>query len=92
MFSTETAEKLKAVVETLFTKVQPGSQSVAGIAKPTITGFDPSQGPVGTSVVITGDNLTSVTGVSFTGADAQFKIDSANRVTVSVPNGAKTGP
>ncbi len=42
--------------------------------------------------MITGDNLTSVTGVSFTGADAQFKIDSANRVTVSVPNGAKTGP
>ena len=92
LFAAETAEKLKAVFETLFTKVQPWSQSVTDIARPAITGFDPSQGPVGTSVAVTGDNLTSVTGVSFADIYAQFKIDSANRVTVTVPDGAKTGP
>jgi hypothetical protein len=93
LFSAQAAEKLKAVFETLFTKIEPGSQSVTNIAKPAIVGFDPPQGPIGTAVAISGNNLTLVTGVSFTGADAgQFTIDSANRVTVSVPDGAKTGP
>ncbi len=93
LFSAQAAEKLKAVFETLFTKVEPGSQSVTDIAMPSITGFDPVQGPTGTLVVVSGDNLTSVTGVAFTGADApQFTIDSETRLTVSVPNGATTGP
>lgn len=93
LFSAQAAEKLKAVFETLFTKVEPGSQSVTDIAMPSITRFDPEHGPPGTSVVISGSNLTSVTGVGFTGADApQFKIDSDDRLTVSVPNGATTGP
>ncbi len=96
LFSAQAAEKLKAVFETLFTKVGPASQSVTdsvkSIAKPTITGFDPLQGPVGTSVVITGDHLTAVTGVSFTDADAaQFNKDSTS-LTVPVPDGARTGP
>jgi len=43
--------------------------------------------------VIRGDNLTLVTGVAFTGADApKFKIESENQLTVSVPKGAATGP
>src|SRR5690348_5284648 len=93
LFSGQAAEKLKAVFETLFTKVEPGSQSVTDIAMPSITGFDPNHGPPGTLVVISGSNLTSVTGVAFTGAEApQFKIDSENRLTVSVPDGAATGP
>ncbi len=93
LFSAQAAEKLKAVFETLFTKAETGSQSVMDIALPTITGFDPSQGSPGTSVVISGDNLTSTTGVAFTDAEApQFKIDSDKRLTVTVPNGAKTGP
>lgn len=93
LFSGQAAEKLKAVFETIFTKVEPGSQSVTDIAMPPITGFDPNHGPPGTLVVISGSNLTSVTGVAFTGAEApQFKIDSENRLTVSVPDGAATGP
>ena len=93
LFSAQAAEKVKAVLETVIPKVEPGSQSVTNIAMPSITGFAPAQGPVGTPVVITGSNLTSVTGVSFTGAAApQFKIDSDNRLTVSVPDGAATGP
>jgi IPT/TIG domain len=93
LFSAQAAEKLKDVFETLFTKTEPGSQSVADIARPVITAFKPRKGPAGTPVVISGDNLTSVTGVAFAGADAQqFKPDSANRLTVSVPRGAATGP
>ncbi len=93
LFSAQAAEKLKAVFETLFTKAETGSQSVTDIATPVITGFDPPQGPVGAPVVISGDNFTSVTGVAFTNADApQFAIASKNRITVSVPDGATTGP
>src|SRR6266581_3596337 len=93
LFSAQAAEKLKAVFETLFTKAETGGQSVTEIVMPTITRFDPPQGPTGTSVVISGDNLTSVTGVAFTDADeAEFKIDSENRLTVLVPDGATTGP
>ena len=97
LFSAQAAEKLKAVFETLFTKVDPEkdpvADSAASIAKPTITKFEPTQGAVGTSVAITGDHLTLVTTVSFTGADAaQINKDSATRLTVTVPNGAKTGP
>jgi IPT/TIG domain len=93
LFSAQAAEKLKAVFETLFTKVEPGSQAVTDIAMPSITKFDPEHGPAGTPVAISGSNLTSVTGVAFTGADArQFKIDSEKLLTVSVPDGATTGP
>jgi hypothetical protein len=93
LFSAQAAEKLKAVFETLFTKAEAGSQSLTEIAMPSITGFDPPQGPPGTPVTISGSNLTSVTSVTFTGADApQFKINSGNRLTVPVPDGAKTGP
>ena len=43
--------------------------------------------------MISGDKLTSVTGVGFTGADARtFRIDPEKSVTVSVPDGAATGP
>src|SRR6266700_650103 len=56
---------------------QPDPDGIADIAMPSITGFDPQDGPPGTSVVISGSNLTSVTGVAFTGAEApQPKIDS----------------
>ena len=93
LFSAQAAEKLKAVFETLFTKVEPGSRSVTDTAMPSITGFEPQQGATGTSVVISGNNLMSVTAVSFTGADdAQFEPNSENRLTVSVPDGATTGP
>ncbi len=93
LFSAQAAEKLKLVFETLFTKLEPGSQSVTDVAMPSITSLDPLQGPPGTSVEIRGSNLTSVTAIAFTGADApQFKIHSGDRLTVSVPDGAANGP
>jgi hypothetical protein len=93
LFSAEAADKLQAVFEVLFTKAAHGGQSITDIAMPAITRIYPNQGPTGTSVVITGSNLRSVTGVAFTGAAAvRFNLDPGGRLTVSVPNGATTGP
>jgi hypothetical protein len=93
MFSAQAAEKLKAVFETLFTKAGPGTEPLTDVALPIISGFNPERGPAGTPVTISGDNLTSVTGVAFTGAEApRFRIESENSITVYVPDGATTGP
>ena len=60
---------------------------------PVITSFTPATGAVGTSVVITGTNLTGATQVTFNGTNAPtFTVNSATQVTVSVPAGATTGP
>jgi fibronectin-binding autotransporter adhesin len=73
--------------------------NVAGAGKcftasaPTITGFSPSSGGVGTSVVITGSNFIGTSGVSFNGtAAASFTIDSGSQITAVVPSGVTTGP
>ena len=67
---------------------------------PTITGFTPAFGPVGTSVTITGTNFSgTVSGTSFTTSSLKFnttsattfKVDSATQITATVPTGATTG-
>jgi hypothetical protein len=60
-------------------------------AAPTITSFTPTSGNVGTSVVITGTNLTGVTAVRFNGVTATFSSNTATSVTAVVPSGATTG-
>ena len=93
LFSAQAAEKLKAVFETLFTKAETGNQSITEATKPVIAQFSPDHGPVGTTVVISGDHLTAVTSVEFTGAAAlQVTPTSASQITVSVPADATTGP
>lgn len=63
------------------------------VACPTITGATPSRGAVGSSVVITGTNLTEVTAVRFANnVAAQFTVNSATQLTATVPSGATTGP
>ena len=57
----------------------------------TITALSPTSGPVGTSVLITGTNLTGATGVTFNGVSAAFVVNSATQLTTSVPGGATTG-
>jgi len=57
-----------------------------------ISGFVPSSGPVGTSVLITGDNFTGVSAVYFHGISSQlFTVNSANSITAIVPEGATSG-
>ena len=60
---------------------------------PTVSGRNPSSGPVGSSVVITGTNFTNVTAVKFTNnVTAQFTINSDTQITATVPSGAVNGP
>jgi uncharacterized repeat protein (TIGR03803 family) len=59
---------------------------------PQISSFSPTSGPVGTSVVITGDSFTGAAEVVFAcGKKATFTVDSDTRITASVPAGAMTG-
>ncbi|RZL13330.1 MAG: T9SS type A sorting domain-containing protein [Hymenobacter sp.] len=62
-------------------------------AAPDNLSFSPASGPVGTSVVVTGTNLTGTTAVTFNGTPASgFVVNSATQLTVTVPTGAGTGP
>ena len=58
---------------------------------PTVTLFTPPNGPVGTSVTITGTGLTQATKVTFDKTVATFVVNSDTQITATVPTGAKTG-
>jgi hypothetical protein len=61
---------------------------------PTITSFTPASGPVGTSVSITGSNLTSATGLTLNGTAvplANITTNTATSLIFTVPTGATTG-
>jgi len=76
------------------TPVLPAAASATNFtvgSGPTITSFTPTSGPVGTSVTITGTNLTGVTGVKFNGVTATFTPSTATTVTATVPATATTG-
>ena len=60
-------------------------------AAPTITSFTPSSGGVGSSVTVSGTNLTGTTAVSFNGTAATFQVVSATQITATVPAGASSG-
>ena len=55
------------------------------IGPPTITGFSPAKGPVGTSVVITGTNFSTASTVTFHGVSATFTVNSATQINATVP-------
>jgi sugar lactone lactonase YvrE len=62
---------------------------------PDITGFSPANGPVGTSVTITGTGLLdggNKTTVTFNGTPAAIASDTAGSIRATVPTGATTGP
>jgi uncharacterized repeat protein (TIGR03803 family) len=59
---------------------------------PTISDFSPPSGPVGTSVVVTGEGFRGATCISIGGVMAtSFTVDSDTQITATVPTGAKTG-
>ena len=60
---------------------------------PSVTGFSPTSGPVGTNVTITGENFTGATAVTFNGASQPtFTVNPAGtQITAAVPAGATTG-
>jgi hypothetical protein len=58
------------------------------IATPSLTGVSPNQGPVagGTTVTLTGANLSGATGVQFGGvAASSFTVDSGTQITAVAP-------
>jgi hypothetical protein len=64
----------------------------AGTAQPpTITGFSPTTGPVGTGVTISGTKFTGATAVTFNGVSATFTVNSSTNISATVPSGAATG-
>jgi hypothetical protein len=73
-----------------------GSFSTSFVVLPRITGFSPSSGAILSQVMISGNNFTGATGVSF-GATADpggglpnggFVVNSDTQITATVPNGA----
>jgi hypothetical protein len=59
---------------------------------PSITGFTPEQGPVGTQVSLTGSDFTNASDVQFSGVSASFTVTDDSDLTAYVPSGAGTGP
>ena len=58
-------------------------------ASPSLVGFLPASGPVGTLITLTGANFTGATAVSFNGtALPGFAVVSASVITVSIPAGS----
>jgi hypothetical protein len=51
----------------------------------------PGSGPAGTIVTILGTNFTGATVVKFNGVIATFTVNSATKITATVPAGATTG-
>jgi len=61
------------------------------VGAPTITSVNPSSGRVGTVVALKGSNLDTATQVNFDGVAAAIRKDSATKIKVVVPAGARTG-
>jgi hypothetical protein len=61
------------------------------VSSPTISGFSPTSGPVGTPVTITGTHLTGASRVAFAGTASQYTVVSDTKITATVPTGAKNG-
>ena len=66
--------------------------TVTVLAPPLITSFSPAHGPVGTSVIIVGENLSGVTAVLFDGTAALFSAGfTGTNLTAAVPTNATGG-
>src|SRR5207244_3782064 len=65
--------------------------SGGGGTAPAITSLNPTTGPVGTGVTITGTNFGTTGAVTFNGTTATTTSWSATSIVASVPSGATTG-
>ncbi|MDX3224701.1 beta strand repeat-containing protein [Streptomyces sp. ME19-01-6] len=66
------------------------SAAQTAAAAPSVTGVNPSSGPAGTAVVITGSGFTGTTQVRFGTALASFTVVSATQINATVPTGSGT--
>jgi hypothetical protein len=65
---------------------------ITGSAQPQISSFNPASASPGKSVTIDGSNFTGLTSVTFGSVPVQSPRVTDNRVVVTVPTGAKSGP
>ncbi len=65
---------------------------VAPASPPTVSSISPTSGSTsgGTSVVITGTNLSGATSVTFGATSAGFTVNSATQITATAPSGSNT--
>jgi IPT/TIG domain-containing protein len=73
----------------------PGSGPSPLAAAPTISSFNPTSGPIGTAVTITGTGFQDgsvVNDVEFNNSDATFTINSDAQIITTVPAEATDGP
>jgi oligopeptide transport system substrate-binding protein len=65
---------------------------IAGLCvRPTISGFSPTSGPVGSTVTISGSNFSGATDVSLCLVSTSYTVVNATTVTAQVPAGACDG-
>jgi hypothetical protein len=69
---------------------------LAGTAPPVISSFAPSSGAPGATVILNGTGFAGTTSVRFAGSDntligASFRVDSAQKITSTVPANSVTG-
>ena len=60
------------------------------IEAPKVTSISPENGPVGTSVTVTGSGFSHVTGVSFGSTPASFTVTNGKSITATAPSGSGT--
>jgi M6 family metalloprotease-like protein/uncharacterized repeat protein (TIGR02543 family) len=76
----------------ILTMTAAANVSATFVPAPTISSFTPASGTVGTTVTITGSNLSSATSVTFNGVAASVvTLTSATSLTATVPAGATSG-
>lgn len=94
--TTITATIPAAAVTGVISVINPsGTGSSVGsftvIPAPTVSTLNPTTGPVGTTVTITGTNFQAITAVQFNGAASSYTVNSSTQITATVPSGASTG-
>lgn len=100
-FTVQSSTRLVATVPTTAADVVALSVTTAGgtvtstgtfKVLPSVTSMNPTQGPIGTPVVLNGTGFTSASTVSFNGTAATtISVQSPTQLTATVPSGTTTG-
>ena len=72
--------------------VDLGTYETSPPPAPTIATFRPTATSVGATVTVEGERFNAVTNVSVGGTGASFTVQSDTELTLTLPNGATTGP